>query len=347
VQFEPGLDELRAATGAAVALLDLGDETVDTLTPPLLVRELLAGGDDRAALYVRHATGLDEDGALVWSCARLDPAVRPVRPEPCPAAPQVRRPTAPPRPSSRPPEQPAPRLSSTTRTLPAAGEQSPARLAIFPARAHDPPTATLLWIRARRGPLDAAAAVRVPLPDTGTATAVLDLPLHWPADATLDALHEQIVGAVQASVESLAGAPIVVGGHSFGATLALFALARVPGLAAGIAHSGCYNRTHTPFGFHHERRRLWDVPEIYDAFSALAFADRIRRPVLIVHGLEDANPATHPDEAAQLYRAIVANAGSARLVLLPGEEHNFRYRETHARLARIHRDWLKRASDAA
>jgi dipeptidyl aminopeptidase/acylaminoacyl peptidase len=237
-------------------------------------------------------------------------------------------------------------MSSWTRTLAVTGERPPARLAVFPRRAGDPPAATLLWIRAVRGPLDATAPVPVPLPDAGTPTAVLDLPLHWPADATLDRLHEQVVGAVRASAAALAGAPIVIGGHSFGATLALFALARVPGLAGAIAHSGCYNRTHTPFGFHHERRRLWDVPDIYAAFSALSFADRIRRPVLIVHGLEDANPATHPDQAAQLYRAIVANGASARLVLLPGEEHNFRYRETHARLARIHREWLERASDA-
>jgi dipeptidyl aminopeptidase/acylaminoacyl peptidase len=120
----------------------------------------------------------------------------------------------------------------------------------------------------------------------------------------------------------------------------------VPGLAGAIAHSGCYNRTHTPFGFHHERRRYWDVPEIYAAFSALTFADRLRAPVLIVHGLEDANPATHPDQAADLYRAIVATSGIARLVLLPREEHSFRYRETHRRLAVIQRDWLERAAAA-
>ena len=80
--------------------------------------------------------------------------------------------------------------------------------------------------------------------------------------------------------------------------------------------------------------------------SALTFADRLRAPVLIVHGLEDANAATHPDQAADLYRAIVATSGTAQLVLLPREEHSFRYRETQQRLGRIHRDWLERAAAA-
>jgi pimeloyl-ACP methyl ester carboxylesterase len=231
--------------------------------------------------------------------------------------------------------------------LPPPATGHPARLAVFSRPDTGRPAATLLWVRASRGPLDPSEPVAAPLPDAGTAAATLDLPLHWPADATAGMLHDQIVGAVQAAADALDGDRIVVGGHSFGATLALIALAHVPGLAAGIAHSGCYNRTHTPFGFQYERRRYWDAPDIYTAFSALSFADRIGAPVLIVHGLEDANPATHPDQAADLYRAIVATGGTARLVLLPGEEHNFRYRETHARLARIQREWLERAATSA
>jgi dipeptidyl aminopeptidase/acylaminoacyl peptidase len=120
----------------------------------------------------------------------------------------------------------------------------------------------------------------------------------------------------------------------------LYALANVPGLTGAIAHSGCYNRTHTPFGFQYERRHYWAAPRMYHAFSAMSFADRLRAPVLLVHGLQDVNPATPADQAVQLYRAVVGTGGRARLVLLPHEEHNFRYRETHARVAEIHRDWL-------
>jgi dienelactone hydrolase len=395
VSFEPGLDNLLAAAGAAVSCLHVGDAAVETLTRPLLVRYVQAHAGARPGVLVERATGL-RDGAgggagrtaLVWSSARLDFRTRPATLRPIddgasgPAAPSspvlARRPatlrpiddgaSGPPQPPppllarrSRPQHGPArastdagPQLSSSTRMLPAPGAEHPARLAVFPESATDRRAATLLWIRACRGPLDAGRPVPAPLPDSGTPTAILDLPLHWPADATLALLHGQIVAAVQAATEALdadqirgaRGRSIVVGGHSFGATLALYALAHVRGLAGAIAHSGCYNRTHTPFGFQYERRRYWDVPDIYTAFSALSFADRIRAPVLIVHGLEDANPATHPDQAADLYRAIVGTSGTARLILLPREEHNFRYRETHARLAGIHREWLERLASA-
>ncbi len=358
VSFEPGLDDLLAATGVAVSLLRLGDGAVETLTRPLLVRRLRLHAGARSGVLVQHATGL-RDGArdhtaLVWSSVRLDLRTRPATPHPvadgafAPPAPTLARRPAPARTDA------GPRLSSSTLMLPGGRAEHPPRLAVFPEPATGRRAARLLWIRACRGPLDAGRPVPAPLPDSATPTAILDLPLHWPADATLELLHDQIVAAVQAAAEALdaerirgeRGRPVVAGGHSFGATLALYALAHVRGLAGAIAHSGCYNRTHTPFGFQYERRRYWDVPDIYAAFSALSFADRIREPVLIVHGLEDANPATHPDQAASLYRAIVATSGTARLVLLPREEHNFRYRETHARLARIHREWLERAADA-
>jgi len=352
VSFDPGLEELLAATGVAISLLQLGDEAVQTLTRPLLVRRLQPHAGARPGLLVQHAThlrdGADGHRSLVWSTARLDLRTRPATLHPC----EDRAAGPPPPPPAAAPPGPGPRLSSSTRLLPARGAAHPARLAVFPGSVSDRPAATLLWIRACRGPLDAGMPVPAPLPDGGTPTAILDLPLHWPADATVGLLHDQIVAAARAAVEALdddqadgvRSRPVVVGGHSFGATLALYALAHVRGLAGAIAHSGCYNRTHTPFGFQCERRRYWDAPDVYAAFSALSFADRIGAPVLIVHGLEDANPATHPDQAADLYRAIVATGGTARLVLLPGEEHSFRYRETHARLARIQREWLERAA---
>jgi dienelactone hydrolase len=348
VSFEPGLDELLAAAGAAISSLDVGDGTVAELTRPLLVRRMRRAA---GCLLVGHATRLREDAqrsgsgrdGLVWSDGRLDLSSRVPTLRACEDG-ALRDTARPRRPAPVRAARPGPRLATSTRMLapPAAGH--PARLAVFSRPDTGRPAATLLWIRASRGPLDPSEPVPAPLPDAGTAAATLDLPVHWPADATAGMLQDQIVGAVQAAADALDTDRIVVGGHSFGATLALLALAHVPGLAAGIAHSGCYNRTHTPFGFHYERRSYWDAREVYDTFSALSFADRIRRPVLIAHGLEDANPATHPDQAAELYRGIVATGGTARLVLLPREEHSFRYRETHRRLALLHRDWLQRAA---
>ncbi|GAA2846513.1 hypothetical protein GCM10010517_03240 [Streptosporangium fragile] len=214
-----------------------------------------------------------------------------------------------------------------------------ARLAI-PAE-NGPEKVTLLWIRA--GLMGEAELGQGPPPiSSGFREAILDLPLHWPSDASVAMLHDQITSAVSAAVE-LCQSTVIVGGHSFGATLALYALAHVPGIAGAIAHSGCYNRTHTPNGFHFEKRSYWDAPDLYQAFSALHFADRLKCPVLIVHGLADVNPSTPPQEAIELYRAIVAAGGHSRLILFPYEGHSFRFRETHEALARGHGDWLRKA----
>ncbi|TDB75953.1 hypothetical protein E1264_39155, partial [Actinomadura sp. KC216] len=188
---------------------------------------------------------------------------------------------------------------------------------------------------------DAPCAAPIDLDEAGHPVAILDLPLYWPADATPGLLHAQIIGAVEAARKHWDG-PVAVGGHSFGATLALYALAHVPDLVSAVVHSGCYNRTLTPTGFHHEKRFYWAAPELYHAFSALHFADLIDRPVLLVHGSDDGNPATPPEQSVELYRAILAAGGRARLVLLPFEGHEYRYRETHRAVAEEHRAWMAR-----
>jgi dienelactone hydrolase len=217
----------------------------------------------------------------------------------------------------------------------------------------DGPAPVLLWLGPRNADLpgraihlDVPGAVPEALLLGGDPFAHLDLPLHWPGDATVAMLHEQITGPVRTALKLIARqghGPVIAGGHSFGATLALYALAHVPEIAGAIAHSGCYNRTLTPTGFQYERRAYWTVPEIYHAFGALTFADRLTRPVLLLHGERDANPATGPEHAVDLYRAIVATGGHARLVMLPGEGHTFRYLESQQTVIDEHRDWLLRA----
>ncbi|MDJ0460327.1 prolyl oligopeptidase family serine peptidase [Streptomyces sp. H27-C3] len=207
-------------------------------------------------------------------------------------------------------------------------------------------TARLLWIQVRRSTGDPAAAD--PPADLSGLRApgwLLDLPLAWPPDVRPGDVRRQIVHAVGQAVANIREQtsredPVVVGGHSFAATVALQALAHCPGLAGAIAHSGCYNRTLTPQGFQYERRSYWQVPGLYRALSALDFADRLTRPVLLVHGLDDTNVATPPDQAVALYRAVVANGGRARLVLLPHEGHVFRHRESLETVTREHEAWL-------
>jgi dipeptidyl aminopeptidase/acylaminoacyl peptidase len=111
---------------------------------------------------------------------------------------------------------------------------------------------------------------------------------------------------------------------------------------AGVAMSGAYNRTLTPFGFQTERRSLWDAPEMYLAMSPLLFSNRIEAPLLLVHGLQDRNAGTQPIQSQQFYNAIRYNGGRAELLLLPLEGHSYRARESVLQTAGAMLNWFDR-----
>lgn len=334
VSFEPPVQELERLASARVTVAGLkpGSDTGTALTPPLLVRSLIAVPTDNTVLVGRgHWSAGEENPCWADIMIELDggDGPRPVPPDseyarllaPWPGTVGA---TVEPGVTARPVTPITTGFGTATLELPAA-ETGP----------------LLLWIRAFPPDGDAPCPAPVRLSESGHPVAVLDLPLHWPADATLDVLHAQIIGAVEAARKLWTGS-VSVGGHSFGATLALYALAHIPDLVSAVAHSGCYNRTLTATGFHHERRPYWADPQIYQAFSALHFADLLDRPVLLVHGAEDGNPATPPEQSLQLYRAIIATGGRARLVLLPFEGHTYLYRESHRAVAAEHRAWMAR-----
>ena len=102
---------------------------------------------------------------------------------------------------------------------------------------------------------------------------------------------------------------------------------------AGVATSGSYNKTLTPFGFQSERRSVWMGQTAYLKVSPFFFADKIKLPVLIMHGSEDANPGTTPLQAVKLYEAIRGNGGTARLVMLPHGPHWYSAMESNEQLA--------------
>ena len=97
---------------------------------------------------------------------------------------------------------------------------------------------------------------------------------------------------------------------------------------AGVARSGAYNRTLTPFGFQSERRTLWEAPEAYFGISPFMHAQKIDEPVLLIHGEADNNSGTFPIQSRRLFQAIKGNGGIARLVMLPAESHGYRARES-------------------
>jgi dipeptidyl aminopeptidase/acylaminoacyl peptidase len=145
---------------------------------------------------------------------------------------------------------------------------------------------------------------------------------------------EQITSSAKATIDKAAEMGVVdpdrvgVGGHSYGAFMTANLLAHSDLFRAGIARSGAYNRTLTPFGFQSERRTLWQAPEMYIKVSPFMFADKIRAPILLIHGEADNNSGTFPMQSDRMYRAIKGNGGSVRYVTLPEEAHGYAARES-------------------
>ncbi len=135
---------------------------------------------------------------------------------------------------------------------------------------------------------------------------------------------------------------IGIGGHSYGAFMTANLLAHSDLFRAGIARSGAYNRTLTPFGFQSERRTFWEAPEVYFAMSPFMHADKINEPMLMIHGMVDNNSGTFPVQSERMYHAIKGLGGKARLVMLPNESHGYRARESvlHALAEMI--EWFDR-----
>jgi len=117
-------------------------------------------------------------------------------------------------------------------------------------------------------------------------------------------------------------------GHSYGAFMTANLLAHSDDFAAGIARSGAYNRSLTPFGFQSERRSFWEATDVYMKVSPFTYANKINEPLLIIHGEADNNSGTHTMQSDRLYQAMKGNGGTARFVLLPFEGHGYTARES-------------------
>ena len=131
-----------------------------------------------------------------------------------------------------------------------------------------------------------------------------------------------------------------VGGHSYGAFMTANLLAHTNLFKAGIARSGAYNRTLTPFGFQSEERTYWDAPEIYNNMSPFMFANKIKTPLLLVHGEMDNNPGTFPIQSERLYNAIKGHGGTVRYLVLPYESHGYSAKENILHLLWEQNQWL-------
>jgi len=150
-------------------------------------------------------------------------------------------------------------------------------------------------------------------------------------DTYLDQLVADAKAAVDEAVRLGVADPDRIGvtGHSHGALMTVNLVAHSDLFRAGVATSGSYNKTLTPFGFQNERRSVWEAPEVYLKVSPFFVADKIKTPLLLMHGAEDANPGTTPLQSSKLFEAIRGNGGTTRLVLLPHEPHWYTAKESN------------------
>ncbi|NUO75281.1 MAG: prolyl oligopeptidase family serine peptidase [Lysobacter sp.] len=163
-----------------------------------------------------------------------------------------------------------------------------------------------------------------------------------------DTYLQQLTASAQAAVDEVVRRGvadrerIAIGGHSYGAFMTANLLAHTRLFKAGIARSGAYNRTLTPFGFQAEERNYWQAQDTYETMSPFNFADKIKDPILLIHGEQDNNSGTFPIQSERMYAAIKGLGGNARLVMLPNESHGYRARESILHMLAESNDWLER-----
>ncbi|HKF51156.1 MAG TPA: prolyl oligopeptidase family serine peptidase [Candidatus Acidoferrales bacterium] len=160
------------------------------------------------------------------------------------------------------------------------------------------------------------------------------MPVIGPPRTANDTYVDQIVSSAKAAIDKAADMGIVdpnrvgVGGHSYGAFMTANLLAHSDLFRAGVARSGAYNRTLTPFGFQNERRSFWDASDIYFKMSPFMFANKLHAPILLIHGMADNNSGTFPIQSERMYMALKGNGASVRYVQLPDEAHGYQARES-------------------
>lgn len=163
-----------------------------------------------------------------------------------------------------------------------------------------------------------------------------------------DTFREQLVANAKAAIDAVDEMGYIdrnrvgVGGHSYGAFMVANLLSHSDLFAAGIARSGAYNRTLTPFGFQSEERSYWEAPEIYNTLSPFMHADKMDEPLLLIHGEADNNSGTYPLQSERYFNALKGLGATARLVMLPKESHGYRAKESVLHLLWEQDQWLEK-----
>ncbi|GAB1451824.1 prolyl oligopeptidase family serine peptidase [Draconibacterium sp.] len=163
-----------------------------------------------------------------------------------------------------------------------------------------------------------------------------------------DTFIEQLVANAKAAIDAvdqlgyIDRTRVAVGGHSYGAFMTANLLTHCNLFAAGIARSGAYNRTLTPFGFQNEERSYWEAPEVYNTMSPFMNADKMKTPLLLIHGEADNNTGTFPLQSERYFNALKGMGAPTRLVLLPKESHGYSARESVLHVLWEQDQWLEK-----
>jgi dipeptidyl aminopeptidase/acylaminoacyl peptidase len=174
------------------------------------------------------------------------------------------------------------------------------------------------------------------------------MPIVGDPDTVNNTYVEQLQMDAQAAIDKAVELGVVdrdrvgVFGHSYGAFMTANLLAHTNLFHAGVAESGAYNRTLTPFGFQAEERTFWQASDVYTKMSPFWFADKIKTPILLIHGEADDNTGTFPIQSERMYAAIRGNGGTVRLVMLPNEAHGYRGKETMEHVLYEEISWFDR-----
>jgi dipeptidyl aminopeptidase/acylaminoacyl peptidase len=152
-------------------------------------------------------------------------------------------------------------------------------------------------------------------------------------DSANNTYVEQTVAGAKAAIDYLMSRGVAdgnfgVGGHSYGAFTTANLLAHSDLFKAGVARSGAYNRTLTPFGFQAENRSFWEAPQVYLRMMPFAYTDKINEPILLTHGMNDNNSGTFPIQSERMYAALKGHGATVEYVQLPYESHGYGARES-------------------
>ena len=163
-----------------------------------------------------------------------------------------------------------------------------------------------------------------------------------------DSFRKQLVANAKAAIDAvdklgyIDRKRVAVGGHSYGAFMVANLLSHSKLFAAGIARSGAYNRTLTPFGFQSEQRSYWEAPQVYYKMSPFMHADKMKTPLLLIHGEADNNSGTYPMQSKRYFNALKGLGATVRLVMLPKESHGYRAKESILHLLWEQDQWLEK-----